>query len=169
MIDHLHLGCGRRHRNGWVNADVNPDVGADMVFDMDGAPWPFPDNTFCEVFTSHVLEHSRNYLAMLGELWRVCQPDATLDISVPYVTRSLDHLCNPYHHVNFNEHSFDWFDPDKLLGSANERTPIRLRTEKVEYVYFKEWQGLPKRVLQLARRHLFNVVECIAFRVRVLK
>ena len=37
--------------------------------------------------------------------------DGVLLLSLPYVTLTENHMVNPFHHHNFSEHSFDFFDP----------------------------------------------------------
>jgi hypothetical protein len=39
---------------------------------------------------------------------------------VPYVTLTEFNLVNPFHKCHFNEYSFDFFEPGKLKGAANE-------------------------------------------------
>ena len=42
----LNIGCGRVHRQGAVNLDISPDVGADVVHDLNCLPWPFEAGQF---------------------------------------------------------------------------------------------------------------------------
>ena len=63
----LNLGCGRDIMEGWTNLDINPNVGADVIFDLEQietiAKWPdgtkllpFKDNHFDKILCSHTLE-----------------------------------------------------------------------------------------------------------------
>lgn len=45
------------------------------VHDYDGQRLPFPDRTFDLVFSSHVLEHIRDFSSMLEEMRRVLKPN----------------------------------------------------------------------------------------------
>lgn len=165
----LHLGCGTKYLNGYVNADINSNLTADVHFDMDKDKWPFEDNTFDEIFAWHSIEHSTNYLYVIEELWRVAKPNAFAHIGVPYLTSTEFNLVNPYHHVYFNEHSFSFFEEGALLGSANETTKVRMKTEFVKYEYFPEWENKTGVVKEYARRHFFNVVRSIEFFIRIVK
>ena len=164
----LHLGCGKMYRYGYTNVDINKDVKVDVRMDFEHIPWPFKDNTFEEVLAYHVFEHSLNYLGMLEELYRVSKPDALWFVEVPYVTRSIRNLVNPYHHTNFSEHSFDFFA--HLKGSANEHNSIKLEVLLIELVYFPEYRtDISARYRLFAQLHYFNVVEAVKFKLRVHK
>jgi ubiquinone/menaquinone biosynthesis C-methylase UbiE len=165
----LHLGCGAKYLNGYINADINSNLRADIHFDMDKDKWPFEDNMFDEILAWHSIEHSLNYLHVIEELWRVAKPGGLIHIGVPYITSAEYNLVNPYHHVYFNEHSFLFFEEGKLLGSANELTTARFRTDSVKYCYFPEWENKTDTVKEFARRHLFNVVQSIEFFLTVVK
>lgn len=41
----LNLACGRDYMEGYINADISYDVGADIVFDMTKGI-PYPENHF---------------------------------------------------------------------------------------------------------------------------
>ena len=79
----LHLGAGRTHMDGWVNCDLYPAPGVDVVFDL-MQPWPFADNTVRTLYASHVLEHLPDPRAFFREAWRVCRPNAEVILRVPY-------------------------------------------------------------------------------------
>ncbi len=168
-MNKLHLGCGTKYIDDYINADINSNLKADVHFDMDKDKWPFDDNFFDEVLAWHSIEHSQNYLYVIEELWRVAAPDALVHIGVPYITSMEYNLVNPYHHVHFNEHSFLFFEEGKLVGSANETTKARFRTENVKYNYFPEWENKTAIVKEYARRHFFNVVGSIEFFLRAIK
>jgi len=52
----LNLGCGLNKKDGYINVDINPKLGVDVVADvLKGLP--FEDGTFDEVLCEHVLEH----------------------------------------------------------------------------------------------------------------
>ncbi len=41
----LNLGCGNNYLQGYVNVDRVPGV-ADIVYDLDVFPYPWPDNSW---------------------------------------------------------------------------------------------------------------------------
>jgi hypothetical protein len=50
----MHLGCGNRIKDGWVNIDLNP--AADLTLDL-RERLPFPDDSFSIIYSEHFLEH----------------------------------------------------------------------------------------------------------------
>src|SRR5690606_22588556 len=93
---------------------------ADVSLDLAVDPLPFGESTVDLIFTYHTLEHIKDYLFALGEIYRVLRPGGLLLVGVPYATSTEYHLVNPYHVNNFNEHSFAFFDESRLRGSAAE-------------------------------------------------
>ena len=75
----LHLGCGKTILAGWVNLDLLPGEGVDVVADLDKCgevPLPFEADTFDEFMAAHLFEHIRNPLPFMQELHRVAKPGA---------------------------------------------------------------------------------------------
>ena len=75
----LHLGCGPNRLPGWFNTDLKAD--GEYVFRLDATkPFPFPSNSFEEIFTEHMIEHIpyTKALSMLKECYRVLQPGGKL-------------------------------------------------------------------------------------------
>lgn len=79
----LNLGCGTDRRMDAHNVDVDGGVQPDQVVDLDGVPWPWPDNTFEHVLASHVFEHLTNSDAAMQESARILQPGGRLDVRMP--------------------------------------------------------------------------------------
>jgi SAM-dependent methyltransferase len=135
----LHLGCGRNVLAGWVNLDVFPGAGVDVVADLDHcahAPLPFETGTVDEFLGSHVLEHIRNPLPLMQELHRIARPQAKAVFRLPYGS-SDDAFEDPTHVRQYFLHSFGYFSQ-----------PFYWRAD---YGYRGDWQ--PEVVtLQLSRR-----------------
>lgn len=79
----LHLGCGYRRQDGWVNADLYPTPATDVTFDA-CARWPFADAVVGYCYASHVLEHLPDPKAFFREAWRVLQPHGSMLLRLPY-------------------------------------------------------------------------------------
>jgi len=80
----LNLGCGRSPMEGWVNVDSVALEGVDVVADLEEGKLPFEDESVDEIHASHVLEHIKNSLGLMQELYRVAKPDTLATFRVPY-------------------------------------------------------------------------------------
>jgi SAM-dependent methyltransferase len=81
----LNLGCGRDIREGWVNVDAVPAPGVDHVVNFDDKPvLPLPDDAVAYSEGSHVIEHLRDPLPFMEELWRVTRPGGLAVFRCPY-------------------------------------------------------------------------------------
>lgn len=81
----LNVGCGEKpiRKPGWVNVDVRPLPGVDVVAPVDALPFADGD---CELlYACHVLEHVRrpDTGRVLAEWRRVLRPGGILRVAVP--------------------------------------------------------------------------------------
>lgn len=82
----LHLGCGNRYFDGYINVDGDYMAGDPNVTLHDiTKPFPIPDNCVSEILTVHVVEHlSRQYvLPMYKEFHRICKPGGFVAMEWP--------------------------------------------------------------------------------------
>lgn len=93
----VNLGCGRDIREGWTNVDVDESVGADVVHDLNGVPWPLDSNVATHVEARHVLEHLDDVGEAFGELARILKPGGTLE------------WVYPIGHTRFEDTTHQWF------------------------------------------------------------
>ncbi len=78
----LHLGCGRKRIDGWLNIDVS---GSDFDIDLAG-PLPFGKSSFDVVASQQVIEHlelETELSPLLAELNRILSSDGELWLSCP--------------------------------------------------------------------------------------
>jgi ubiquinone/menaquinone biosynthesis C-methylase UbiE len=104
----LNLGCGTRLVAGAVNLDVNRDVSADIVHDLNCVPWPFDDDSFNEVEAYDVLEHLEDVAGALGEIHRISRHGTSVHVTVPHFS-SANAFTDVTHRHWFGSHSFDPF------------------------------------------------------------
>ena len=112
----LNLGCGPVIWDGWLNVDIVPLPGVDVVTDLD-QPWPWEDDTVEEIIASHLYEHVDKPLHFMAEAWRVLAPDGILDIRVPYYRHPFA-FTDPTHKRFCTELSFDYWVPSQGLHQA---------------------------------------------------
>jgi SAM-dependent methyltransferase len=109
----LNLGCGPHIADGYVNVDIVPLPGVDLVADLD-QPWPWPDGAVAEILASHLFEHVNDPLLFMAEAWRVLAADGILDIRVPYY-RHIFAFTDPTHKRFCTELTFDYWVPGQGL------------------------------------------------------
>ena len=107
----LDLGCGRsKHKIKGakvIGLDFYDKEEADVFCDLEKGKLPFKDNEFDGIITTHVLEHVRNLIPLIDEMWRVTKPGGVIFIEVPYFASSLAH--SSIDHVRF--FSYTSFNP----------------------------------------------------------
>jgi predicted SAM-dependent methyltransferase len=87
----LHLGCGRKKLEGWVNCDL---YGSEM--DMDIRSLPFNDNEADEIMAIHVCEHFyvHDIANVLKEWRRVLRPQGQLILELPCLDKVIAHFLH---------------------------------------------------------------------------
>lgn len=119
----LLLGCGNSRNKkihdkdspGWkgelVTLDMDPNCGADVIWNLENRPLPFPDNEFDEMGAYDVLEHIgkqgdwRGFFDEFSEYHRILKPGGTFSIIVPIGD---DHHADPGHTRFFSAKYFSF-------------------------------------------------------------
>jgi len=95
----LHLGCGNKILKGYVNVDIRPETGCDVIDDVELLD-KFKDNSADEIYACHVLEHfgRHEYMFVLQRWFDVLKPGGLIRISVP----DLEAVFYQYANKNFS-------------------------------------------------------------------
>lgn len=181
----IDLGCGKRKQEGFIGIDRFPMPEVDILADID-QPLPLEDNSVDVLFSSHSLEHVKDLMFTMREIYRVCKHGAQVCIVAPYNEQKLN-IANPYHTKVFNEHTprfwtdypetpvvpEDYLDPIKrpwgLSKSDNSNPGLDIRLINMEFFYFPEYQYLPIEQKRRFRNERFNVCEQIMYQLIVWK
>jgi predicted SAM-dependent methyltransferase len=80
----LHLGCGNRRLDGWINIDCIKYNTVDIVGDVSSLEM-IEDNSVDEIYASHVLEHfkRREICKVITKWYDKLKPNGMVRISVP--------------------------------------------------------------------------------------
>jgi SAM-dependent methyltransferase len=171
----LHLGCGHEILSGWVNHDIAPLPGVDIVHDLDQYPWPFEDESFDQVRLYHVLEHLAEPMRAIEELHRITKPGGLVEVRVPY-WNSQDWASDPTHKSRFNEYTFDFFDPSRRHGRTRpyySKAKFSIRSQvswiKPVWLYMPVRNAVGRRLLSALARHLGGVIWVVEWELVALK
>ncbi len=85
----LDVGAGPWKYPGSISIDSNLEVNPDVLWDLNNYPWPFNDNEFDIVYSSHCLEHLEDPKKALEEIWRISKSNAKLILIVPHFSSRL--------------------------------------------------------------------------------
>ena len=165
----LNIGAGQTYIPNFINIDISEK--ADISINLGEEKLPFDDDSVDFIFSYHTLEHIPDYLFALSEIYRVLKHGSQFLIGLPYVTLTEYHLVNPYHLHNFNEYSFDFFNPypKGLKGSAAEQNTISFYKVFHRFHYIGFFKIIPPPFRSWCRRHLFNTVRQIDFGLIAIK
>lgn len=181
----VDLGCGKRKQEGFFGIDRFPMPEVDMLADID-LGIPLQDNSVDMLFSSHFLEHARDLMFTMREIYRICKHGAQVCIIAPYNEQKLN-IANPYHITIFNEHTprfwtdhpetpvdeADYADPVKrpwgLSKSDNSNPGLDIRLNNMEFFYFPEYLYLPLEQKRKFRNERFNVCDQIMYQLIVWK
>ena len=161
----LNLGCGPAVMEGFVNADIAPWPGVDVIADLDEA-WPFEDDSAELIIASHVFGHLNNPVHFMTEAWRVLVSPRIIEaksVALPdgyHVTGGLLQVCVPYykhpnsfadptHKRHCTEHTFDyWIDgaPYHIqYGLGYQSPPVLFKPIRMEFGKY-EGEVLPNEM-----------------------
>ncbi len=103
----VDLGCGASKPEGFIGVDRYARSGVDVVADL-SQRFPFSDSSVDVVRAYDVVEHLVDRLHTMNEIWRVCKPNATVDIFVPS-TDGRGAFQDPTHVSFWNLNSFRYY------------------------------------------------------------
>jgi hypothetical protein len=122
----LNIGAGSTRYEGYINCDYDTFYNPEFVFDLEKDPWPFDDNSVSNVILHHILEHlGEGYFHCIKELYRVCEPNALIDIRVPHYNHHWFHH-DPTHRRAITPYGLSLFslkqnELDFINGSASSK------------------------------------------------
>lgn len=110
----LHVGCGTKYFDGWINIDNNSDNNIqklDLNWNLRN-PLPFDNNTVDFIFNEHFLEHltAEDGLRTLMDFKRVLKPTGVLRIAMP----DLADLIKLYNNENWKKDYAKFIETFKL-------------------------------------------------------
>ncbi len=135
----LDIGCG----NGKFKAEDPLDVvigldsvklnGVDVVHDLEKTPLPLKNNEFDMVIAYHVLEHIRNFVPLMKEIWRITKENGVVKIKTPFYS-SWGQFNDPTHVRFFTPFTFSYFEGENIYSHEVKKPgkKVNFRVDKVK-------------------------------------
>jgi ubiquinone/menaquinone biosynthesis C-methylase UbiE len=143
----LDLGCGKKKREGAIGVDFSDRHAADVIHDLNVFPYPFNDEEFDEVYLDNVLEHLKDPIRVMEEVYRILKPRGTVKVITPYF-RSVWACIDLTHKHFFTVDSFAYFDPHHPICLRYDYTLARFSVDKIVFNETLK-NGLMKKIIVL--------------------
>lgn len=147
----LNLGCGYKHKKGFVNIDLLKECNPDIILDLDKEALPFKNNSVDYIHSEFLFEHLNNFGFVLRECHRVLKSDGLMFMLLPYATSiSGDY---EYHMIRPRYSVFADFDKDSLDRMVTSNPLFKIRRK----IIFPWWCGFMNIINKNTK--LINVYE----------
>jgi predicted SAM-dependent methyltransferase len=106
----LYLGCGSLPRAGWINLDIRPLPGVDIVRDVLRG-LPFSDSAVDQLASENFLEHipQSEVIWLMDEMHRVLKPNGLARHLIPQAGSVID-FQDPTHLSRWCAETFTYFE-----------------------------------------------------------
>jgi SAM-dependent methyltransferase len=129
-IKKIDIGCGQNKKEGFIGVDCIGMSGVDIVCNLDKEELPLEDDSVSEVYSMHFMEHTRDLLVIMEEIWRVSRHEAKVTIAVPYYN-SIGAFRDPTHKQFFTYETFDHFTSTTKLPSFYSDSKFKIIKKKI--------------------------------------
>lgn len=125
----LNLGCGKEYKEGYFNVDQDKNIKADVHFNLNKYPYPFPEKSIKTVLAYNVMEHLNEPQQFLEECYRILEPNGKMYIQVPlFGAWSGPHINHKY--AGFTPYSFKILE-QKRWKFEFTKCPFKVKNMKV--------------------------------------
>lgn len=165
----LDVGCGVHKSPGAIGIDRNRATHADVLCDLDHAPYPFCDNSFDRLLAIHVIEHLSDVIGAMEEFHRLVRPGGSVRIETPHYT-DFSSFCDPTHRSHLNSFSFRYFGPDHGGFGYYSNAKFNEISIRVKLLSFWRWLGFEFLVNRFPRyRKFWEHYLCYIVRGKVME
>lgn len=154
----LNIACGQNKQEGFIGIDKVKTPAVDIVHDLEEFPWPFEDNSVDEVICSHYVEHTKDLIKFMDELWRIMKVGAKATIVAPYYS-SIRCWQDPTHIRAISEFTFLYFN--KVWREQNKLDHYGIKSDwdfTYGYAMDPAWVTRAEEARVFAMKHYINVI-----------
>ena len=154
----LDIACGQNKTPGFFGVDIAKEKDVDLVYDLEKFPWPFPDNSVDEAVCNHYIEHTKDIIKFMDEIYRILKPGATIIIRAPYYN-SIRAWQDPTHTREISEATFLYYNKDWRTQNKLDHYSIKSNFDfSFGYDFMPDWAMRAEEARAFAVRHYTNVV-----------
>lgn len=183
----LNMGCGLKKIEGFVNADISPNVRPDKIVDFNTFPWPFEDNEFDHIVAKDILEHlgdtSKDFIKVIKEMYRITHNGGIWEVQSPH-WRCDTAIDDPDHKRLITMGMFNLFNKRMLLEklqSEGADSPLAFEHDidieicDMQFDYTKPWaerlkaRQISEDELTYALNHFNNVALSTKYLIQIHK
>jgi SAM-dependent methyltransferase len=164
----LDVGCGVNKLSGSIGLDRNPRSRADVLADLDHAPYPFRDDVFDAIQATHVIEHVADVMKTMEEFHRLTRRGGRIRLTTPHYT-DFSSFCDPTHRWHLNSFSFRYFGEDNAGYGYYSHVRLREISVRVKLLALWRWLGFEFLVNASPRfRRFWEHYLCFVVRGKVM-
>ena len=160
----LNFGCGDEIWQDYDNVDIQKSSKITKSFDFNKFPFPIKDDTYDYVYSRSVLEHLEEPDQTLNELWRICKPNAIIEIIVPYYNNKS--AVSDMQHKHF-------FSDTTFLIFVNEACVInkkhKFKIDFMELVPTNIGKFIPKAIRNKLSLFISGLISYVHVKLRIIK
>lgn len=157
----INLACGQNKTKEFFGVDIAKAPGVDLVYDLERFPWPFPDNSVDEAFCNHYIEHTKDIIKFMDEVYRILRPGASITIRAPYYN-SMRAWQDPTHTRVISEATFLYYNKEWRVINKMDHYPIKSDFDYTfSYNFMPDWAMRSEDARAFAIKHYTNVVSDI--------
>lgn len=157
----IDIACGQNKAEGFFGIDIAKAKGVDMVYDLEKFPWPIPDNSVDEAVCNHYIEHTKDIIKFMEEIYRILKPGGKILIRAPYYN-SVRGWQDPTHTRLISEATYLYYNKDWRTQNKLDHYPIHCDFDfNFGYDFMPDWAMRSEEAKAFALRHYTNVVSDI--------
>lgn len=161
----LNFGCGEDLKKGFDNIDIQENEKLFKSFNFDVFPYPIKDNVYNYIWSRSVLEHLDQPDKVLNELWRICKPNAIIEMIVPYYNNK-SAVSDMQHKHFFSDTTFKIFVDETCRINKKKRFKIEyldlVPTNIGKFIY-------PKMLREKLSLFVGGVISYVHVKLKVVK
>ena len=141
MKTKLNLGAGidmKKSSNNikWINVDFIKRRGIDIVHNLEKFPYPFKDNSIDYILMDNILEHLKDTIKVMEELYRISKPNTIIEIIVPHYS-SAGAFSSLTHKRYFGSQSFN--DLERTNWQKYSHAQFKILQNELDWFSCRDW------------------------------